>query len=375
MGKTTISVIKADCGSIGGHIKPSKLLVETVVDYVKEYGKGMLKDFYVSFTGDDIAILMTHTLGKDSDKIHRLAWDAFKAGTQTAKNQGLYGAGQDLLKDSFSGNVKGMGPAVAELEFEERPNEPFLFFAADKTEPGAYNLPVYLAFADPMHCSGLLLSSSLGKGFKFTIMDVEHTKGDRVIELNTPEDAYKIAALLRDNGRFVVESVHSRATKEQAASVSTTRLHNIAGKYTGKDDPIMLVRVQKDFPATGEILSPFSIGHYVAGFMRGSHVGPLMPVKLNSSISYFDGPPVVSCAAFCVHEGRLTEAADAFDHPYWDYVRKKVSRKAQEIRRQGFSGPAMLPYSELEYGGIVEIMKELEGKFKVREVKEAKRKK
>ncbi len=203
-------------------------------------------------------------------------------------------------------------------------------------------------------------------------MDVEHTKGDRVIELNSPEEIYHIAALLRDNNRFVVESIHSRATKDQAAAVSTTRLHNIAGKYTGKDDPIMLVRVQKDFPATGEILSPFTIGHYVAGFMRGSHNGPLMPVKLNSTISFFDGPPIVSCAAFCIHDGKLTEAADAFDHPYWDYVRRRVSKKAEEIRRQGFSGPAMLPYSELEYGGIVEIMKALDKKFAVRPEKKEK---
>ncbi len=375
MAKITISVVKADVGSVGGHLKPSKFVLETVVDYIKEYGKGMLKDFYVSFTGDDIAILMTHTLGKENEKVHRLAWDAFKAGTKVAQDQGLYGAGQDLLKDSFSGNVKGMGPAVAELEFEERPNEPFLFFAADKTEPGAYNLPLYLSFSDPMHCAGLLLSSGMGKGFRFTIMDVAHTKGDRVIELNTPEDLYHIAALLRDNDRFVVESIHSRATKDQAAAVSTTRLHNIAGKYTGKDDPVMLVRVQKDFPATGEVLSPFTIGHFVAGGMRGSHNMPLMPVKLNSSISYFDGPPVVSCAAFCVHDGKLTEAADAFDHPYWDYVRKKVARKAHDIRRQGFSGPAMLPYSELEYGGIVEIMKHLDAKFRVRGEKSAKGKK
>jgi len=371
--RITISVIKCDIGSIGGHIKPSARIIDTVREFIAEYGKGLITDFYVSHTGDDIAILMTHRLGRENAKIHKLAWDAFKAGTQVAKDQGLYGAGQDLLKDSFSGNVKGMGPAVAELEFEERPNEPFLFFAADKTEPGAYNLPLYLAFVDPMHCAGLLLSSGMGKGFKFTIMDVEHTKGDRVIELNSPEEIYHIAALLRDNNRFVVESIHSRATKDQAAAVSTTRLHNIAGKYTGKDDPIMLVRVQKDFPATGEILSPFTIGHYVAGFMRGSHNGPLMPVKLNSTISFFDGPPIVSCAAFCVHEGKLTEAADAFDHPYWDYVRRRVSRKAEEIRRQGFSGPAMLPYSELEYGGIVEIMKALDKKFVVRAEKKEKR--
>jgi fructose 1,6-bisphosphate aldolase/phosphatase len=143
-------------------------------------------------------------------------------------------------------------------------------------------------------------------------------------------------------------------------------LHNIAGKYTGKDDPIMLVRVQGAFPATGEILAPFSIGHYVAGFMRGSHTGPLMPVKRNSTISYFDGPPVVSCSAYCVHEGHLTESADAFDHPFWEYVRQEVSRKALEIRRQGFFGNAMLPFSELEYGGIVEKLSRLDARFAVR---------
>jgi fructose 1,6-bisphosphate aldolase/phosphatase len=60
----------------------------------------------------------------------------------------------------------------------------------------------------------------------------------------------------------------------------------------------------------------------------------------------------------------LTEPADAFDHPYWDYVRNKVSQKATDIRAQGFSGAAMLSYSELEYGGIVEKMKNLEMKFK-----------
>src|SRR5512136_2669836 len=354
--KTTLSISKADIGSIGGHIRPSEKLIAEVRNYVATKGKGMIIDFFISHTGDDIAILFSHSLGKGSEKIHQLAWDAFVAGTKVAKEQGLYGAGQDLLKDSFSGNVKGMGPAVAEMEFEERPNEPFLFFAADKTDPGAYNLPLYLAFADPMYNSGLILAPGMAKGFKFVIMDVAYTQGDRVIELNAPEELYDIAALLRDNERYVVESVWSRETGDIAASACTSRLHNIAGKYTGKDDPVMLVRCQGPFPATGEVLAPFNIGHYVAVFMRGSHTGPLMPVKINSSVSYFDGPPVVSALGFCVHNAKLTEPADCFDHPYWDYVRTKVSQKATEIRQQGFSGAAMLPYYELEYGGIVEKM-------------------
>jgi fructose 1,6-bisphosphate aldolase/phosphatase len=35
-----------------------------------------------------------------------------------AKREGLYGAGQDLLKDAFTGNLHGLGPQVAEMTFE-----------------------------------------------------------------------------------------------------------------------------------------------------------------------------------------------------------------------------------------------------------------
>jgi fructose 1,6-bisphosphate aldolase/phosphatase len=364
--KITLTVIKADIGSIGGHIKPGERLKERVREFIEDKGKKLVHDFYLSSTGDDIAILFSHSRGEGDSAIHGLAWDAFKAGTELAKEMGLYGAGQDLLKDAFSGNIKGLGPAVAEMEFEERPNEPFLFFAADKTDPGAYNLPFYLAFNDPMYSSGLILSPKMAAGFRFDIMDVANLEGDRVVSLDTPEELYDVAALLRDNQRFVIEKIFSRTTKDIAAAVSTTRLHNIAGRYTGKDDPVALVRVQGEFPATGEVLAPFIKGHFVAGFMRGSHNGPLMPVKQNSTISYFDGPPVVSCAAFCVHDGKLTEPADTFDHPFWDYVRDRISQKAIDIREQGFSGPAMLGYDELEYGGIVERLGRIDKKFEVR---------
>lgn len=362
----TLSVIKADVGSIGGHIAPSQKLLDVVRATVREGGGGRVIDSAISHTGDDIAILMTHKLGAGDTAIHCLAWDAFVAATAAAKQQGLYGAGQDLLKDAFSGNVHGMGPAVAEMAFDERPNEPFLFFAADKTDPGAFNLPLYLAFADPMNTPGLILAPNLAKGFRFVIMDVACTEGDRVIELVAPEELYDIAALLRDPERYVVESVWSRATGEQAAVVSTSRLHNIAGKYTGKDDPVMLVRVQMNFPATGEVLAPFSIGHFVAGGMRGSHQMPLMPVRQNCGTSYFDGPPLVSCAAFAMHDGVLTESWDCFDHPFWNSVRDNVSAKAMDMRRQGFFGAAMLPMSELEYTGIMSKLKVLDERFQMR---------
>jgi fructose 1,6-bisphosphate aldolase/phosphatase len=131
----------------------------------------------------------------------------------------------------------------------------------------------------------------------------------------------------------------------------------------------MLVRVQKNFPATGEILTPYAIAHYVGGFMRGSHIGPLMPVRQGTGCSYFDGPPIVSCWAFCVHKGKFTEPVDPFAAPFWDAVRNRAAEKAMEIRRQGFSGPAMLSYSELEYGGIVKILERLDERFQIRPAK------
>jgi fructose 1,6-bisphosphate aldolase/phosphatase len=181
-----------------------------------------------------------------------------------------------------------------------------------------------------------------------------------------PEDLHNLAALLRDNDRYVVEAISSRHDGDQAVAASTTRLHNIAGHYTGKDDPVLLVRTQKNFPATGEILAPYSIAPFVNGYMRGSHVGPFMPVVAGTGCSYFDGPPIVSCVGFCVHQGRLTEPIDMFAHPFWDTVRHRAASKAMEIRRQGFSGAAMRPYSELEYGGITGILEKIDQRFSIR---------
>lgn len=367
--KTTLSVIKADVGSIGGHETPSKALLSRVTEYINGAKPRLLSNYRIFTIGDDIVILMVHRRGVDNTEIHKLAWDAFVAGTEMAKSQGLYGAGQDLLKDSFSGNVRGLGPGSCEMEFEERPNEPFVLFMCDKTNPGVFNLPFFRSFADPFHNAGLLLSTEIAKGYKFTIMDVTHIKGDRVIILNTPEDYYNLATLLRDPETYVIEKIESRATDDIAAVVSTSRLHNIAGTYTGKDDPVALVRSQKQFPSTGEILSPWATAHFVAGDNRGSHHTPVMPVKLFSTISFFDGPAVAAAAGFCVHEGKFTEHVDLFDHPFWDHIRDKASRKFMDMREQGFFNPAMVGMNELEYTGVVEKIKLLDKKFVIRKKK------
>jgi len=146
--RITLSAIKADIGGIGGHTRPSDELFEGVKDYIRSKAEDLLIDYYIGYTGDDIHIIMSHELGIENEKIHQLAWDAFTEGTKIAKDQGLYGAGQDLLKDAFSGNIRGLGPGLAEIHMEERPSEVFCVFAADKTEPGAFNFPLWRMFVD-----------------------------------------------------------------------------------------------------------------------------------------------------------------------------------------------------------------------------------
>ncbi|MBW2005434.1 MAG: fructose 1,6-bisphosphatase [Deltaproteobacteria bacterium] len=86
--KTTLSVIKADIGSIGGHIKPSHQLLDRTREFVINNSKGLIDDIYVSHTGDDIALLFSHQKGTGNEDVHKLAWDAFLEGTKVAKEQG-----------------------------------------------------------------------------------------------------------------------------------------------------------------------------------------------------------------------------------------------------------------------------------------------
>jgi len=135
-GKITVSVIKADVGGYVGNSSIHPDLLKNAEDRLSNATeKETLIDYHVTRCGDDLELIMTHTHGIDSEKVHKLAWDTFVSCTEIAKEFKLYGAGQDLLHDTFTGTVKGMGPGVAEMEFEERKSEPLIIFMADKTTP------------------------------------------------------------------------------------------------------------------------------------------------------------------------------------------------------------------------------------------------
>ena len=150
---------------------------------------------------------MTHHHGVDSDKIHQLAWDTFEKAANRAKELRLYGAGQDLLKDAFSGNIRGMGPGIAEIEFTERKAEPVVTFLMDKTEPGAFNLPIFRMFADPFSTAGLIIDPSFHQGFRFEVWDIkEHKK----VMMSCPEEMYDMLALIGAKSRYVIKRVYPK---------------------------------------------------------------------------------------------------------------------------------------------------------------------
>ncbi len=369
--KVTISIIKADIGGIPGHAWVHPKLLEFAVERLREaQKKGLIIDFFVFNVGDDMSLLMTHTKGENNPDIHGLAWSIFKEATENiAKKLKLYGAGQDLLKDTFSGNVRGLGPQVAEIEIEERPSEPIIVFAADKTEPGAFNLPFFRIFADPFNTAGLVIDPSMHDGFRFEILDVYESK---VFILDAPEHMYDILALIGTPGRYVIRRVYRKRDLLQAAVCSVERLNIIAGRYVGKDDPVAIVRAQHGLPAVGEILEAFAFPHLVAGWMRGSHYGPLMPCRMTHidverkyaigpKATRFDGPPRVAALGFQVHEGYLEGPVDMFDDPAFDYTRQLAAQITDYIRRMGPFMPHRLPPEEMEYTTLPQVLGKLKG--------------
>ncbi len=108
--KRTLSVIKADIGSIGGHVAPSRRLLDTMETFIHKNGHDLLTDYNISHTGDDIAILMTHTRGEGDEAIHKLAWQAFVEGTAVAKAQGSVWRRPGPVKRRILRQREGHGP-------------------------------------------------------------------------------------------------------------------------------------------------------------------------------------------------------------------------------------------------------------------------
>ncbi|UCE91821.1 MAG: fructose 1,6-bisphosphatase [Methanobacteriota archaeon] len=368
--KVTVSLIKADVGSVAGHSKPHPKMMETArATAAKGVSDGLILDFYVSRCGDDMELLMTHRNGENHKDVHELAWNAFMNAASEAKKMRLYAAGQDLLSDAFSGNVRGQGPGAAEMEFEERKTEPMLVFMADKCGPSAYSLPISKIYMDPFTTTGLVIDPRAHQGYDIEVVDVvDHKK----VVMSSPAEMYDILALIGDTTRYAVKRVTHRDIGI-AAVVSTEKLNMLAGKYVGKDDPVMLVRCQSGLPAVGEVLQPFAFPQLVAGWMRGSHYGAWYPCGVDDSDpSYHDGPPRVCALGLQISNGMIQgleapggpvgahQPVDYFSGSEWDYVRNKAMDISVYMRGHGPFMPGIVSPDDLEYTTRPEILKKLE---------------
>jgi fructose 1,6-bisphosphate aldolase/phosphatase len=368
--KVTISIIKCDVGSLAGHYIVPKPLFDVAEKCLKKaVEKDVINNFYVFNAGDDLELLMVHEKGEQNQEIHKLAWDTFKECADKASKLKLYAAGQDLLKTAFSGNVRGMGPGVAEIEIEERASDPIVVFAADKTSAGSFNYPLFRIFADPMNTAGLVIDPNMICGFKFEVID---TKENKSIILKCPEEMYELLALIGTVGRYVVSRVWRASDNLICAASSVSKLSLIAGKYVGKDDPVMIARAQHGLPAVGEILVPFMHSYFVQGWMRGSHWGPIMPVGLKASkCTVFDGPPRIVAIGFQVANGQIScddegnpIIADLFDDPAFALARSEAMHNACALRNMGEFEPARLSAEDMEYTTIQQVLGKLGKRFK-----------
>lgn len=368
--RTTISIIKADVGSlVGHHIVPEPLLEIGRNNLEKAQSKGTVNSFYIFNAGDDLELLMVHEKGERNKEIHALGWNTFNECAEKAKELKLYGAGQDLLKTAFSGNVRGMGPGVAEMEIEERGSDPIIVFAADKTSAGSFNYPLFRIFADPMNTAGLVIDPSMFGGFRFEVLD---TKENKSVVLKSPEEIHELIGLLGTSMRYTVSKVWRAKDDLLCAVTSTTKLSLIAGKYVGKDDPVAIVRTQRGLPAVGEVLVPFLHTYFVEGWMRGSHWGPLMPVGLKDSrCTVFDGPPRIVAIGFQVCNGKIASdkndlpmIKDMFEDPAFDMARREAVEMASVFRRMGEFQPARLSAEAMEYTTLPQILEKLKDRFK-----------
>ncbi len=360
--KVTLSVIKADIGGYVGHSGMHPRLMEVAEEELRKAKEsGTIIDFHVLRVGDDLQLIMTHDKGVENGEIHKLAWDIFMECTEEAKRLKLYGAGQDLLSDTFSGNIKGMGPGTAEMEIEERPSELVIIFMSDTTSPGAWNYPLYKIFADPFNTAGLVIDPKLHEGFKFEVLDVFENKK---VEFSMPEEMYDMLSLIGAMEHYIIKTVRRKSDGEIAAVSSTQRLSMMAGRYVGKDDPVLIVRAQSGFPAVGEVVEPFAMPHLVAGWMRGSHHGPLMPVAFHqANPTRFDGPPRVIAAGFQLSNGKLIGPRDLFDDPSFDEARRLANQIANYMRAMGPFEPHRVGTAEMEYTTLPEVLKKLKDRF------------
>ncbi|MBI1910671.1 MAG: fructose 1,6-bisphosphatase [Deltaproteobacteria bacterium] len=361
--KITLSVITADIGGFIGHVSSHPDVLDTAKERLfAAREKKIIIDFHVLRCGDDLELIITHGNGPNDRKIHELAWNIFTACKEVADELKLYATGRGLDMEGFMGDIRCKGPGIAEMEFLERSSEPVIVLMANKAGVGAWNMPLYKVFADPSNTPGLFMEPTMLEGFSFTIYDLQE---NREVQISTPTELYHLLALIGSTCRYIVISVSRNSDREVAAVTAVHKYNLMAGRVMSKSESSVIFRCQAGFPAIGEVMEAFSFPHLVSGWMRGSHIGPLMPVPFyEANPTRFEGPPRLIGAGFQISNGKLIGPHDMFDDPSFDEARKTANKATEYMRRHGAFQPHRMAQSELEYSSLPMVMDKLKDRFR-----------
>ncbi len=147
---------KADIGGVGGHVEGAEEVKAAIAQYLLEnnwYQDGpIFLSLMVTHTGDDVGITMTLPESIPTTVVDQLLWDAYDEGGNLSAKLGLYGVRQDLIADSFTGNLRGSGPVSVRMPIPKHPQNGSTAgnaFYADKAEPAAFNNIAKSAFLYP----------------------------------------------------------------------------------------------------------------------------------------------------------------------------------------------------------------------------------
>src|SRR5258708_24888641 len=190
-----IKATKADVGGVGGHVVPAEevksIIAKHVLDNNGYRGEPIFTSLIVTHTGDDCAVTGIMAESVDMSVVDELMWDALQEGATKAAELGLYGPGQDLVADAFTGNLRGTGPATVALPFpvrKDNASQTVLVSFADKTEPMAFNHYATGAYMLPRFNTGLVIAASkMKRGYLFEIVDLD-TKAQAVEAVAPPLD-------------------------------------------------------------------------------------------------------------------------------------------------------------------------------------------
>ncbi len=343
-------------------------------------------DFKVWSAGDDCQLTMDHKRLSEDKFIHTLAWDALWYAADQTSYFKPYGWKQDILVDRLvSGNIQGAGAGYAEVQVLEGEN--VLIFSSDKSAPGAFTVPI-LGMTRKARAEG-----RFPNGLFYEVWDINN-KPRIFFYSEFPEDMQDMLTLLSSPEEFAIKRVWGLKKKWDGKepienvlddlpliSASTERLVLTAGTYVGKDDPTFIVRLTEGGLTQQEVIDIFQYPQVTLGFMRGSHVGPLVPGTQPSFFfgkdkpqdflpeatpHLFDGPPPIT-GLVLVAGKPLSEARDVFaDAPWLKEVIDQGNFITQVLRRQGAFPPHKIEGPDTEYTTAPEVMAavEAEGRAK-----------